>query len=110
MSATPQIPDGARGRDPGLAVDWRLSEMSPRDRERMQAPMSRAIPVSTPEEQRVFEDRCFEAWMGKVDAVLVRKCGMTAADLPDICYRDLFEEGHAPGRAAADALRNARES
>jgi hypothetical protein len=68
------------------------------------------LPQTSEADQRAFEDRCFQVWMGKVDAALVRKCGMTAVDLPDICYRDMFDEGHAPGRAAADALRNARES
>ena len=51
----------------------------------------------------------FEAWMAKVDAVLVKKCGLDSSDLPDWMYRDAFEDGASPASAAKEALKAAKE-
>ena len=48
----------------------------------------------------------FNDWMAKVDAYLVKKCGLESADLIDIAYMDLFEDGYAPAQAANKALKN----
>lgn len=50
----------------------------------------------------------FEAWMEAVDACLVRRLGVSSADLPDIAYRDLFDGGSSPQEASDTAIENAR--
>ena len=47
----------------------------------------------------------FDAWMAKVDAYLMNKVGLESADLIDQCYRDMFEDGIPPSRAAMKALK-----
>ena len=49
----------------------------------------------------------FETWMARVDAILDAWCGASSADLPDVCYRDLYDAGVRPGSAAARAYREA---
>lgn len=51
----------------------------------------------------------FKAWMAKVDAAVAAKCGLSASDLPDVCYRDWYEDGVTPKSAAARAVKAARE-
>jgi hypothetical protein len=51
----------------------------------------------------------FNDWMAKVDAALLRKCGLDNRDLPDWTYVDAFEDGFTPNAAAAAALRAAKE-
>jgi len=51
--------------------------------------------------------RSYETWISDVDAVLVRKVGVSSADLPDILYRDLYDDGHSPEEAAEEAIENA---
>jgi hypothetical protein len=52
------------------------------------------------------QDAEFTAWMKKVDAHIAAKCcGLTSDDLPDICYRDLFDDGTSPASAARKAIR-----
>jgi hypothetical protein len=51
----------------------------------------------------------FDAWMAKVNAIVIRKTGLDADDLPDFCYLDAFEDGASPAQAARDAIRAARE-
>jgi hypothetical protein len=46
----------------------------------------------------------FDAFMAAVDEVLVRKCGVSSADLPDCCYRDWFDGGMTAGEAADNAI------
>lgn len=48
----------------------------------------------------------FEGWMAEVDDVLVRKVGVSSADLPDVCYRDLYGQGSTPAEAADEAVEN----
>ena len=50
----------------------------------------------------------FKEWMAKVDANISKRVGLSLNDLPDICYRDLFEDGASPSTAAGDAIRNAK--
>ncbi len=48
----------------------------------------------------------FEKWMAEVDDCLVRKVGVSSADLPDVCYRDLFDQGVTAEEAADEAIEN----
>lgn len=50
----------------------------------------------------------FSAWMAKVDAVL-GKMGFHSLDLPDWRYRDAFDDGWSPARAAYAALKAAKD-
>lgn len=52
----------------------------------------------------------WEQWKGAVNAAVVRSTGMSADDLPDWNYRDAFDKGMQPSRAAAAVVRNAKES
>ncbi len=51
--------------------------------------------------------RTFEAWMAKVDAELIRRCGFDSQDLPDYCYSDAYEDDATPSMCAAEVLANA---
>jgi hypothetical protein len=46
----------------------------------------------------------FTEWMAKVDAILMRKCGLDSRDLADWMYVDAFEDGYTPAAAAREAL------
>jgi Family of unknown function (DUF5419) len=48
----------------------------------------------------------FEQWMAEVDEVLVKKVGVSSADLPDWTYRDAFDQGSTPEEAADEAIEN----
>jgi uncharacterized Zn finger protein (UPF0148 family) len=48
----------------------------------------------------------FDVWMAKVDDTLVRKVGVSSADLPDVCYRDMYDTGSTPEEAADEAIEN----
>lgn len=49
----------------------------------------------------------FDAWMSKVNAEVDKLSGMRADDLPDVAYRDWYDDGLAPSRAARRAIKNA---
>ena len=52
----------------------------------------------------------FEHWMKSVDKIISDKLmGMTSADLPDMCYRDYYDDGMSPRQVAAMAIRSAME-
>ena len=52
----------------------------------------------------------FKTWMKKVDLAIDRQTGgLTSSDLPDYCYRDAFDDGASPNRAASLAIRAANE-
>src|SRR4051794_30300723 len=51
--------------------------------------------------------RTYEAWMAAVDAALVREVGVCSTDIPDVCYRDLYDSGCTPEEAADEAIENA---
>ena len=46
----------------------------------------------------------FKNWMNEVDQIIDGICGLSYLDLPDICYRDLFDSGCDPEEAAIEAL------
>ena len=46
----------------------------------------------------------FAAWMKTVDALLVRASGLCSSDLPDVSYRDWFDDRWSPVKAARRAL------
>jgi hypothetical protein len=48
----------------------------------------------------------YDKWMAEVDDALVRKVGVSSADMPDICYRDLYDSGYSPEEAADEAIEN----
>jgi hypothetical protein len=52
--------------------------------------------------------RSFDEWMREVDRAIARKAGLSALDLPDVPYRDWYEDGVRPASAAAKAIRNAK--
>jgi hypothetical protein len=47
--------------------------------------------------------------MDRVNRALVDKCMMSAEDLPDCPYRDWYEDDVPPVRAAARAIKYARD-
>jgi hypothetical protein len=47
----------------------------------------------------------FEAWMKKVDAILLAKCGMDHRDLADVPYRQWFDDKVSPKSAASRAFK-----
>ena len=51
----------------------------------------------------------FADWMAKVDAIVYRKQGCSVHDLPDCCFADWYDDDMSPARAAAKAIRAARE-
>ncbi len=51
----------------------------------------------------------FEDWMKQIDAIISARTGLTHDDLPDVCYRDWYEDGMSPKRAASAAIANAKE-
>lgn len=52
----------------------------------------------------------FPAWMAAVNAAVIEKCGLCAADLPDWPYMPAWERGVSPKSAAAKAVKAAKES
>jgi hypothetical protein len=60
----------------------------------------------------IEQDRkLFNQWKAKVDAILSKKLGgLTSDDLPDIDYWSLWQDRVSPSSAAAQAIRNAKES
>ncbi len=48
--------------------------------------------------------RSFTVWMKQIDNLLLRTCGLTHEDLPDLPYRDLFDCEESPIRVARMAL------
>jgi hypothetical protein len=53
--------------------------------------------------------KTFKEWMDEVNKLLEAKCGLSADDLPDVCYRDMYDAGKRPSTAANAAWRNARD-
>ncbi len=51
--------------------------------------------------------KTFELWMARVTKFLERMSGLHPDDLPDMPYRDWFEDDVSPERAATRALRAA---
>lgn len=64
--------------------------------------------LESPTEITAFENKCFDAWMAKVDAYCLRRVGVSVHDLDDCPFRDWFEDGEtasAAGRAAIGITR-----
>jgi len=51
----------------------------------------------------------FEDWMKKVDKIIESRVGLSSDDLPDVCYRDWYDDGISPDRAANRAIKSAVE-
>jgi hypothetical protein len=51
----------------------------------------------------------FLQWKGAVNAVVVRRLGLHCDDLPDYRYRDDYEDGVTPLRAAARVIKAAKK-
>jgi hypothetical protein len=49
----------------------------------------------------------FDRWMEAVDAAVEALAGVSVHDLPDLCYRDLYDDGTSRREAARLALENA---
>lgn len=52
-------------------------------------------------------EKTFEQWKQEVNRAVENLCGMSADDLPDVCYRDWYDDDVQPGIAARRAIRNA---
>ena len=48
----------------------------------------------------------FEEWMQKVNRIIEGLVGISADDLADQNYRDMFDMGDTPGEAARTVLEN----
>jgi hypothetical protein len=57
-----------------------------------------------------MRNQTFEEWLKQVDRLLVAKTGMDHRDLPDCCYRDMYDDRTPVGAAAKKAIKNAKES
>jgi len=53
--------------------------------------------------------KTFEAWMILVNDAIWAKAGCFADDLPDVCYRDWYDDGMSPKAAASRAIKSAKE-
>ena len=51
----------------------------------------------------------YHVWKKKVDAALIKKCGMGIDEIPDWCYMDDFENNLSPVASASRALKNAEK-
>jgi hypothetical protein len=51
--------------------------------------------------------RTFDDWMSAVNAAVERLAGLSADDLPDVCYRDWYDDDVSPVSAARRAIRSA---
>ncbi len=56
-----------------------------------------------------MQTRTFEQWLDAVDAAIDAQIGLTSMDLPDVAYRDWYDDGLPPSRAAAKAIKYAQE-
>ena len=56
-----------------------------------------------------MEKKTFESWMKNVDQIITATIGLSALDLPDVCYADWFENGMSAKAAARKAIKNAGE-
>ena len=55
-------------------------------------------------------EKSFEHWKEDVNrAVEILSCGLSADDLPDVCYRDWYDDDVSAVSAARRAIRNAQE-
>jgi hypothetical protein len=50
----------------------------------------------------------FDEWMTRVDGVVLYLAGVSVHDLPDIPFRDMYDNGSSPSAAAKKAIKRAR--
>lgn len=63
------------------------------------------LPIESDAEMKAFDDKCFAAFMVKVDEKLESLCGMSSSELDDINYREMYEDGQTPNTCARKAIR-----
>lgn len=51
----------------------------------------------------------FRIWEQEVDRLLVDECGFGIDDLPDMAYRDWYNDGMEPAEAVKEVLRIMKE-
>ena len=54
-----------------------------------------------------MSEREFEAWMAEVDANVNTRTGLSIYDLPDVAFREMFDDGETPSGVAEVALSEA---
>lgn len=54
-------------------------------------------------------EKTFESWMYAVNTIIEARTGMSSDDLPDVCYRDMFDDEASASYAARFAIRNAQD-
>ena len=69
--------------------------------------MTLKIKAGTPRRMDDSDTPTFEGWMQRVDALVWRLAGLSAMDLPDSTYRDMYDKRTRPCWAAKRALRRA---
>jgi hypothetical protein len=52
-------------------------------------------------------DDSYKAWMRQVDAIVLRRAGVSVHDLPDFQSRDMYNDEVTPAEAAAEVLAEA---
>lgn len=68
--------------------------------------VSRGIRIARPDPK---SEAKWEEWLKRVDAEVIRRTGLGIYDLPDWNWRDAYEDGSSAKRAAASAIRAAKE-
>lgn len=51
----------------------------------------------------------WDEWINAVEKACYSLCGMSHHDLPDMPYRDYYDEGKSPAVAARSAIKSAKE-
>lgn len=74
-------------------------------------PNERIIMAMSPDVSRKIRQRytpthvdAFEAWLNRLDAVLLRHIGLTHRDIADRPYRNAFDDGVPPSEVAIEIL------
>lgn len=47
----------------------------------------------------------FEQWLREVNAECIKRVGLSYEDLTDVSYRDMYDDGVSPSRAAQRAIK-----
>lgn len=54
-------------------------------------------------------DVAFDSWLGAVDRIVNERTGVSVHDLPDMPFRDWFDDGVSAKQAAARAILSAND-
>ena len=65
------------------------------------------IPTNSKKKKKQKMKDSFQVWMKKVNAAIEAKCGMTADEIEDTNYSEMWERGVTPKSAAAKAVKQA---